>query len=113
MGACVEHRPRVLVRLDIDRTSAVIQVRGCLTETRCKGLIALTRRTGDLAEDIAIRVDLSEADHVDSGVLTLLEAFRDEFAGAGPSLGVVAPVTLPQCAHAKGMGRSAEAESPS
>ncbi|WP_155852634.1 hypothetical protein [Arthrobacter sp. H14] len=96
----MDHKLRVLVRLDIDSTSAVVNVTGCLTGNNCKALFPVIRRAGAFAGGLAVAVDLSEAEHIDGPGLERLRQFcTGELNGepAPEEVAVIAPAGLPQC----------------
>ena len=108
----MDHKLRVLVRLDIDRTSAVIEVSGCLTADSCTALLPLFHRMERLAHGMVITVDLSDAQHIERRGLEVLERFGagEEVGAAQPgpftgTLAVAAPADLPQCS-ALSIGRA-------
>lgn len=61
----MDHKLRVLVRLDIDRNSAVLAINGCLTSESYRALLPIIRRASALMNGLAVVVDLSNAMHVD------------------------------------------------
>lgn len=61
----MNHKLRILVRLDIDRNSAVLAVTGCLTAESYRALLPVIRRANALVDGLAVIVDLRNAIHVD------------------------------------------------
>lgn len=49
----MDHKLRVLVGLDIDSTTAVLEVIRCLTESNCLALVPIIRRTAALVDGSA------------------------------------------------------------
>ncbi|WP_192476576.1 hypothetical protein [Arthrobacter sp. AET 35A] len=93
------HKLNVLVRLDINRTQAIVQINGCLTEANHQALFPLIRRTRSLlADGLAVTVELSAAQHIDVAALHLLDCFAaDETAAGGRNITVTAPPVTPIC----------------
>jgi hypothetical protein len=106
----VEHKLRVLVRLDMDCASAVIKIAGCLTDDSCKALFPLIRRLHGLSPGIAVTVDLTDAKHIESRGLETLQLFSSGGSADGEladtampdapftrALNITVPEDLPQC----------------
>ena len=99
----MDHKLRVLVRLDIDRVSAVLEVGGCLTVESCTALLPLVQRMDRLAHGMVVTVDLSDAQHIERGGLEMLERFSagEAVAAAQPGftgkLAIAVPAALPEC----------------
>jgi hypothetical protein len=70
----VDHKIRVLVRLDVDTTSAHLEVAGCLTPLSCQALFPILDRVRGLTPDLCITVDLNGASHIEDAAMALLQA---------------------------------------
>jgi len=101
----VDHKLRALVRLDMDCASAAIKITGCLTDDSCKALFPLIRRLQGSSPHLTVTVDLTDATHIESRGLEMLQLFRqgepvdtamhdEPFIGA---LHMMVPENLPQC----------------
>ncbi|MBG0740464.1 hypothetical protein IV500_13845 [Paeniglutamicibacter antarcticus] len=102
----MDHKLRVIVRLDIEATSAVLEVNGCLTDKSCRALLPIIRRAGSLIQGLNVVVDLSLARHIDASALDILYHLNDgpdvdadlaPFGGSNPHVSVSAPAVLPEC----------------
>ncbi|HXD29435.1 MAG TPA: hypothetical protein VN621_11835 [Arthrobacter sp.] len=102
----MDHKLQVLVKLNIDSTSAVLDVGGCLTRGSCQALFPIIRRTASLAHGLEVTVDLSAVDHIDEDGLWLLRdfgagKFMDSTSPDGRGFGgvrdIVVPEHLPEC----------------
>ncbi|MGP5726220.1 hypothetical protein ACTXOR_10600 [Arthrobacter rhombi] len=111
----MEHKLRVLVRLDVKTTNnsthAVLDVGGCLTSDSCEALFPIIRRTRSLIEGLSVLVDLSEVGHIDDDGLAVLQEFiadgRDVSvsatgSGGNGSVEVIVPAVLPTCGKTAG-----------
>jgi hypothetical protein len=101
----MDHKLRVVVRLDIDRESADVRVGGCLTNDSCRALLPLICRISTLNSGMTVTIDLSGAEHVERGGLEMLERLaagipdgptRQESTFSG-RLVIAPPEDLPQC----------------
>lgn len=103
----MEYGLHVLVRLDIDQTSACIEVRGCLTVAGCVSLSNVIGRTRSLTRGLPVTIDLSSADYIEEAALTHVRKLcagqtQDEAAAghdAEAPLSVIAPAVLPACPY--------------
>lgn len=100
----MEHGLHVLVRFDIDQTSARIEVSGCVTDAGCGSLFPVIDRTCSMTGDLPVTVDLSRAGHIDTPALERLQQFcatqSPQETGHGESeirVSVTAPAVLPDC----------------
>lgn len=95
----MEHKLRILIRLDFDRSSAVLAVNGCLTPENYRALLPVIRRASALIEGLNVVVDLRTATHVDGTAAEALnDAIADEFAHHEVGLVTVQyPGVLPAC----------------
>jgi anti-anti-sigma regulatory factor len=96
----MEHKLFVLVRLDIDRSSAVLAVNGCLTLESYRALLPIVRRASALIDGLNVIVDLRNAIHVDdAAAVALAESINDECRRHDIGLVTVKyPDVFPACA---------------
>ncbi|MCQ1951246.1 hypothetical protein NNX28_15105 [Arthrobacter sp. zg-Y859] len=90
----MDHKLRVLVRLDVDPSSAVLEVTGCLTADSWRSLAPVIRKTAALVRGHRIAVDLTTAQHIERAALPLL---RGNVAGRDIDLRIACPEVLPEC----------------
>ncbi|MCC3268978.1 hypothetical protein MUG94_00685 [Arthrobacter gengyunqii] len=76
-----DHGLRVLVRIDTQLRLACLEVRGCLTASTYATLANILTHTGALGA--AVRVNLTRAEHVESGALARLYDGADAAVRAG------------------------------
>lgn len=98
----MDHKLRVIVRLDIDATSVFLEVNGCLTDKSCHALLPVIRRAGSLIQGLNVVVDLSRARHIDTSALEILNHLNySSNQGAETAsmqgVSVSAPAVLPEC----------------
>ncbi|GAB3552245.1 hypothetical protein GCM10027404_22510 [Arthrobacter tumbae] len=96
----MNHKLRVLVRLDVDRTAAVLAVNGCFTEINYRALLPIARRACALIGGLSVTVDLTGARHIEGNAIGSLEqALNMMLAGMGTSgkIAVQAPPIPPVC----------------
>ncbi|GAB3537111.1 hypothetical protein GCM10027403_20200 [Arthrobacter tecti] len=96
----MNHKLRVLVRLDIDCTAAVVAVTGCLTEINYLALLPIVRRANALINGLAVTVDLTGAKHVDDNSPALLRHALTEMQLAedeAKSISIATRPDLPVC----------------
>lgn len=95
----MEHQLRVLVRLDIDQSSARLEVTGCLTGTNYRALIPIIRRAGSLVSGLGVIVDLNRARHIEDDGLNNLNQYCAELSDGedGTRVVVAVPANLPEC----------------
>ncbi|WP_146364081.1 hypothetical protein [Arthrobacter yangruifuii] len=98
----MDHKLRVLVRLDVDPSSAVLEVTGCLTADSWGTLAPLIRKTTALVGGQRITVDLTSAQHIEGSALSSL---RDSAAGRDFELRIQSPEFLPECPSLAPSGR--------
>jgi hypothetical protein len=72
LGEALNHKLRVLVRVDVDPGRVTLEVTGCVTPANYPVLLHTMRRGRRLAPDQEITVDLHSASHVDPEVLMYL-----------------------------------------
>lgn len=95
----MDHKLRVLVRLDIDCTSAVLVVSGCLTVHNCASLVSLVVRALALVDGLRVVVNIRNAMHIESaavGVLTQVIADCTADAVHVPIV-ILGPNEMPAC----------------
>lgn len=96
----MNHKLRILVRLDLDHRSAVLAVNGCLTIENYRVLLPVIRRASALMDGLAVTVDFSDALHVDAGAAAAIaECVALEYQHH--DVGVVVlrfPAVYPPCA---------------
>lgn len=68
----MNHKLRVLVRVEIDPGHVTLEVTGCLTQANYPVLLHIMRRSRRLAPEHAVTVDLQQASHLDPEVLMYL-----------------------------------------
>jgi hypothetical protein len=95
----MNHKLRVLVRVDIDPAHVTLEVGGCLTQSDFPALTHIIRRAGRIGAEVSI--DLHGASHLDPEVLLQLRTLAD--ASAGPDsaepfrVALLEPADLPIC----------------
>lgn len=101
----MDHKLKVLVRLDIQNSSAAVEITGCLTEASCGALLAVIRRTRNFAGGLAVTVNLRSARHVEDAALARLEQttrallsdLRMARSGAECAVSIQVPEAVPIC----------------
>ena len=105
----VNHKLRVLVRVDVDPGLVTLEVTGCLTQTDFSSLLHIMRRAGRLGAGTDVLIDLHGASHLDPEILLQLRSLANASgAAAGPGTGALAgsapfrvtlaePADLPIC----------------
>lgn len=81
----MNHKLRVLVRVDADPGRVTLEVTGCLTQANYPVLLHITRRARRLAREPEITVDLHSASHLDPEVLMYLRHIAGLDAGDSQS----------------------------
>jgi len=95
----VNHKLRVLVRVDVDPGHVTLEVTGCLSQANYPDLLHMMRRASRLAPGSDVNIDLLGATHLDPEILLYLRqlaAAQDPAAGqdpAAPGAGVAAAAT--------------------
>ena len=105
----MNHKLRVLVRVDVDPGLVTLEVTGCLTQPDFPSLLHIMRRAGRLGAGTDVLIDLHGASHLDPEILLQLRSIADaSSAAAGPGAGAMAgsepfrvtlaePADLPIC----------------
>ena len=70
----VNHKLRVLVRVDVDPGLVTLEVTGCLTRSDFPSLLHIMRRAGGLGAGTGVLVDLHAASHLDPEILLQLRS---------------------------------------
>ncbi len=78
----VNHKLRVLVRVDVDPGHVTLEVTGCLTQSDFPALLHIMRRAGRLGAGTGVLVDLHGASHLDPEILLQLRSIADASAAA-------------------------------
>lgn len=111
----MNHKLRVLVRVDVDPGQVILEVTGCLTQASYPVLLHIMRRGRRLASDQEITVDLHSASHLDPEVLMYLRhiAGRDAEGNQAPAervngseafqLRLAEPAEVPVCLEHAGL----------
>lgn len=97
----MNHKLRVLVRVDIDPGHVTLEVTGCLTQADFPALLHILRRTGRMKSGSEVRVDLHGASHLDPEMLLQLRSMAAASEGQAGSetfrLTLSEPAELPIC----------------
>ncbi|MDP9981172.1 hypothetical protein J2W14_000548 [Pseudarthrobacter oxydans] len=88
----MNHKLRVLVRVDVDPGLVTLEVTGCLTQSDFPSLLHIMRRAGRLGAGTDVLVDLHGSSHLDPEILLQLRSIADTGVSAGPG-GVARGVT--------------------
>jgi len=91
----VNHKLRVLVRVDVDPGHVTLEVTGCLTQANYPALLHIMRRASRLASGSDVSIDLHGASHLDPEILLYL---RQLAASQGPAASQDAPAQEPVAA---------------
>ena len=79
----VNHKLRVLVRVDADPGHVTLEVTGCLTQPDFPSLLHILRRAGGLGAGTDVIIDLHGASHLDPEILLQLRSIADASVAAG------------------------------
>lgn len=107
----MNHKLRVLVRVDVDPGRVTLEVAGCLTQVNYPVLLHIMRRGRRLSPEQDITVDLHKASHLDPEVLMYLRHIAGQNAEGGPEafrLTLAEPAELPICLEHAGLAGGAE-----
>ena len=83
----MNHKLRVLVRVDVDPGHVTLEVTGCLTQASYPALLHIVRRASRLAAGSDVSIDLHGASHLDPEILLFLRrlaATKDPVATPDP-----------------------------
>ena len=117
----MNHKLRVLVRVDVDPGRVTLEVTGCVTQANYPVLLHIMGRGRRLAPDQEITVDLRSASHLDPEVLTYLRHMAGRYAESSQApaglvdgseefqLRLAEPAELPICAEHAGLTGGEEA----
>ena len=112
----VNHKLRVLVRVDADPGLVTLEVTGCLTQSDFSSLLHIMRRAGRLGAGTGVFINLHGASHLDPEILLQLRSIADaSVSAAGTGAGAPAgseqfrvtlaePADLPICLLHVGSG---------
>ena len=81
----MNHKLRVLVRVDVDPGHVTLEVTGCLTQADFPALLHIMRRAGRLGAGTDVMIDLHRSSHLDPEILLQLRSI------AGASVAAAAP----------------------
>ncbi|MEQ4519866.1 hypothetical protein ABLI39_10955 [Pseudarthrobacter sp. B907] len=84
----MNHKLRVLVRVDVDPGQVTLEVTGCLSQANYPDLLHMMRRANRLAAGADVIIDLHGASHLDPEILLYL---RQLAATTDPASGPAAP----------------------
>lgn len=98
----MKHTLRILVRMDLDPSSAVLEVEGCVTAEGCPSVTSVLARTLLLADCEEVLIDLRRAKHIEPAAADYLQRIdpRTIVEGGVPvptRVGVLRPRVLPDC----------------
>ncbi|MCU1530817.1 MAG: hypothetical protein JWO49_388 [Arthrobacter sp.] len=80
----VNHKLRVLVRVEVDPGHVTLEVTGCLTQSDSPALLHIMRRAGRLGAVTDVTINLHGASHLDPEVLLDLRRIAEAGTLAGP-----------------------------
>lgn len=83
----VNHKLRVLVRVDVDPGHVTLEVTGCLTHPDFPALLHIIQRAGRLGAGTDVFIDLHGASHLDPEILLLLRSIAAASRADAPSPG--------------------------
>ncbi|MFF1385010.1 hypothetical protein ACFVWT_15730 [Arthrobacter sp. NPDC058288] len=107
----MNHKLRVLVRVDIDPGRVALEVTGCLTQANYPVLLHIMRRGRRLSPEQDITVDLHKTSHLDPEVLMYLRHIAGQDAEGSADafrLTLAEPAELPICLEHAGLARGEE-----
>lgn len=97
----MNHKLRVLVRVDVDPGHVTLEVTGCLTQADFPALLHILRRTGRLEPGSEVRMDLHGASHLDPEILLQLRSIAAASGGQSGTeqfrVTLAEPAELPIC----------------
>lgn len=121
VGEALNHKLRVLVRVDVDPGRVTLEVAGCLTQANYPVLLHIMRRGRRLSPEQDITVDLHNASHLDPEVLMYLRHIAEPKAEGGANsepdaggsdafrLTLAEPAEVPICLEHAGLAGGEEA----
>ena len=83
----MNHKLRVLVRVDVDPVQVTLEITGCITPSDSAALMHIVRRAGRLGAGADVVLDLHGASHLDPEVLLDLRRLADAALLRGPDAG--------------------------
>jgi hypothetical protein len=83
----MNHKLRVLVRVDVDPVQVTLEITGCITPSDSAALMHIVRRAGRLGAGADVVLDLHGASHLDPEVLLDLRRLADAALLPGPDAG--------------------------
>lgn len=92
----MNHKLRVLVRVDADTGHVTLEASGCLTQDSYPALLHIMRRSSRLAAGADVTLDLYGASHLDPEILLSLRESSSSRA-EGFALELLEPAELPVC----------------
>ncbi len=92
----VNHKLRVLVRVEVDPGHVTLEVTGCLTQANYPALLHIMRRASRLAAGSDVSIDLHGSSHLDPEILLYLRQLAATQA-EGFRLLLQEPAELPIC----------------
>lgn len=92
----MNHKLRVLVRVDADTGHVTLEASGCLTQDSYPALLHIMRRSSRLAAGADVSLDLYNASHLDPEILLSLRESSSSRA-EGFALELLEPADLPVC----------------
>ena len=97
----VNHKLRVLVRVDVDPGHVTLEVTGCLTQADFPALLHIMRRAGRLGAGTDVMIDLHRSSHLDPEILLQLRSIAGASGAAAGSepfrVTLAEPAELPIC----------------
>ncbi|MDN4642867.1 hypothetical protein [Arthrobacter sp. PsM3] len=90
----MNHKLRVLVRVDADPGPVTLEVTGCLTQSDFPALLHIMRRGGRLGAGTDVIIDLHGSSHLDPEILLQLRSIADTSAAAAAP-GIDSPAREP------------------
>ena len=93
----MNHKLRVLVRVDADPGLVTLEVTGCLTQSGFPSLLHIMRRAGRLGAGTGVLVDLHGSSHLDPEILLQLRSLAVMSAGPGGRARAGTPADVQPC----------------
>lgn len=73
----MDHKLHPIVRVDADMSSATVELHGCLTLPATSALVSILSKGRSFNPNLALRLDLSHARHIDEDCLMALHLGKD------------------------------------